>query len=36
MEIIVLRGRSETIGCTLNKDNGMMEYRNAGIMGLEE
>jgi hypothetical protein len=36
MEIIVIRGRSKLIGCTLNKDNGMMEYRNAGIMGVEE
>jgi hypothetical protein len=36
IENLVLRARSEMIGCAVNICHGMMEYWNVGILGLAE
>ena len=35
-ENLVLRARSEKIGCAVNQHSGMMEYWSVGMMGLAE
>jgi hypothetical protein len=36
IENLVLRARSEKIGCAVNICHGMMEYWNVGMLGLAE
>jgi len=36
IEILVIRARSEIIGCVVQECGGMMEFWNVGIMGLAE
>jgi len=36
IENLVLRARSEKIGCAVIQHSGMMEYWSVGIMGLAE